>query len=377
MEDVAKSSGSEIYCGDELQHALERSSISNNILVDERRTRFELISHIARDLRNSSLRELLPRAYLVTGIERDSGDEMTLGFHGTSRIADFWANHMLGGSSFERTRVAAPRAAKADVLVSDHVLASPFQRRGARIRIPAWVRQKMSVARDWAATLSQLRRGQRQEIGRFLRRHRYSIDLSTGRDAMRSYYRDLHRPYLAGRFGDSMITASEDGFVDQFQYMTRLDLIADGEVVAASVLERRASNLMIRASSMQLSRPELHGRADTLDYFSLLIAQLLGCTILDFGLSRPHLDNGSLQYKAKWGAKLSPTGDLKADVCVIPRKENEATLAFLRRNYFLQHDGRDFFVRVLADQENEKRRIDKLMSRFRPIGLARVETITR
>ena len=127
---------------------------------------------------------------------------------------------------------------------------------------------------------------------------------------------------------------------------------------------------------MNPAAPDLPGRADVLDYFSLLLAQMLGCAALDFGLSRPHLDDGAFRYKAKWGARVQPqdTGP-KTSILIAPLKRTEATLAVLRRNLFLQRSDNGLLIRVLYDQAaaaSGSAHADTLRraARYAPVALA-------
>jgi hypothetical protein len=92
-------------------------------------------------------------------------------------------------------------------------------------------------------------------------------------------------------------------------------------------------------------------RSDLLDYFAFVVAQLLGCTALDFGVSRPHLDDGVFAYKAKWRARLLAPGSLKGAIRISASRPSAATLGFLRRNGFLERRGAGFVVRRLEPPE--------------------------
>lgn len=375
MDTIARTSGCAVYCGDDIALAVEQSAIAESAFASRPFRRFESVPRFFKDLRNANYRELVPRSCLVTGKERDSGDIMTIGFSGTLRVVDFCASAILGNDDYERIPAALSGSQAPDILVSDHPLASPLLHRPASFRIPTWVRQQRRIGKNWADTLSAMSTGLHKEIGRILRRYKYRVKISSGIPAIRDYYRKLHAPYLRKRFGSDTILASEIAFLSQSRHMTRLDLTHDDIVVGASLLELRHPELAIRSSSMHPDIENLQGRADALDYFSLLFAQLLHCESLDFGLSRPHLENGPLRYKAKWGAALSPAGGLKSDIQIAPLNYNEATLAFLRRNYFIQRLDDHLSVRVLYDQHAARESLQRLIVLPRTPGLASIELV--
>lgn len=335
MIPVSQTAGCSIYCGDDITQADANSQLADDTLAEKTASRFGRAAHLFRDARNARYREWLPRACLVTGTEHESGESLTIGFSGTLRVVDFCSETIFGGSDYERATKNVSSARHADIIISDHPFAFPLMRRRCQLRTPPWVRQQLLLAESWSGTLDNLPSKQRQEIRRILRRHRYLISLSRGRSAIRDYYRHLHAPYLTRRYDEAVILPSESAFLSQNEHMTRIDLLHGNDIVAASLIELRGSTLGIRASSMRADISDLPGRADALDYFSLLLAQLRGCTVLDFGLSRAHLDNGSFRYKSKWGAIPSLIGGFKADICISPVTRSAATLAFLRRNRFL------------------------------------------
>jgi len=373
MNRIAKTAGCSIYCGDQLTLAAERSHICDDLNLVQPLHRFAGISRVLTDFRNARFREAVPHSCLVTGTERDSGFPVTIQVAGTLRITDFCASAIIGTCDYQRTPSSVTGTRDVDIVVSDHPLANPWLRNQRSMRVPTWVRQQLPIGANWVTTLSNLPSGLRKEIGRILRRHQYLVTISSGRSAIRDYYRELHKPYLTERFGRSTILSSEEAFVDQCRRMTRLDLIHGNTVIAASLLEVQESKLTIRSSSMHPTADGFQGRTDALDYFALLIGQLLGCKILDFGLSRPHLEDGPLRYKAKWGTILTPAGGLKSDIRITPLKRTEATLAFLRRNYFLQKKGDRLFVRALYDEQAALSGLDRVTTLRRAVGLTNIE----
>lgn len=373
MNRIAKTAGCSIYCGDQLTLAAERSYISDDMNMVLQPSRFAGISRVLTDFRNARYREAIPRSCVVTGTERDSGYPVTIQVAGTLRVTDFCANAIFGNRDYQCAPSSLARIHGVDIVVSDHPLANPWLRNQRSMRVPTWVRQQLPIAANWAATLANLPSSLRKEIGRILRRHQYLVKISSGRSAIHDYYRELHEPYLTKRFGRNTILSSEEAFVGQCQHMVRLDLIHRNSVVAASLLELQESKLAIRNSSMHPGAKESQGCSDALDYFALLIGQLLDLKTLDFGLSRPHLEDGPFRYKAKWGTILSPAGGLKSDIRIMPLKRTEATLAFLRRNYFLQNAGDGFFVRVLYDERAALDGPEQVAALRRAAGLTNIE----
>ena len=373
MNYTVKTSGSTIYCGDQLEIAAETSQLRRDVLTPRSRTTFTHLGNLIRDARNANYKDWVPTATLIKGVEHDSAKDLRILVVGAKRAVEYYATMILGQNEFEHTGSTIAARNNVDIIVSDHPLAMPALRQRPCFRSRPWIRQCLRLGSDWDETLARLSPKLRSEVRRILRRYKFSINMSKGSATISDYYRTLHAPYVSKRFGRSAILGPEAAFVGQFDHLTRIDLLYKHRVVAASLVELQGAQLAIRSCSMDCSMDEISGRADALDYFCLLVAHLRGCTTLDFGISRPHLENGHLNYKAKWGAVFVPLDGFKADVCMTPVRRNEATLSFLRRNYFVQQDNRGHFVRVYFDAASCVEELAGLALKYHSAGLDRIE----
>lgn len=338
-----------LYAGDELDLAYERSRLRAGLLCRQR-ARAGRLAKLRHDLANADLRQILPRRAWVEGREQDSSQALTVLFSGTLRTLDYCARSIFGNDDWQVT-AGSSSGASPDIVVTDHPLGGSLSSTLPAIRTPQWVRQELQLAETWSATLSRVPRRLRKELGRLLRKYGYRPVFVGGEQAIRDFREDLLLPSVRERYGSEAIVASAASFYRECRGMTRLDLLSGESVVAASLVESDGRRLCIRKSALRPGRDALPGRADVLDYFTLLLAQLAGCRVLDFGLSRPHLEDGTFRYKAKWGTRVVPAGGPKASIRISPRRETPAVLSFLGRNRFLERAGDGFVVRVPADND--------------------------
>ena len=360
----------ELYSGSDITNALANSQV--NLTAPMRGTfgRFELFVNLAGDLRNV---QLVPRHCVVTGRERDSGETMTVLFSGSLRATNLRAREILGNSEFTSREVRSAASLEPDVVVTDHLWARPWLRWRKSIRVPKWVRQELPVASTWDETVSALPRKLRRDIARLLRKFEYRLCLDQRSDALPDFYRELHLPYVQARFANDALAVDESAFLHESRNATRLNLMHNNAIVAACLVKRDGEKLLIRRNSMKADADWLKGRADVMDYYCLLLAQLLGCKILDFGLSRPHIMDGPFRYKAKWRTRIVRSGGSEPATCISPIRPTAATLAFLRRNYFIQQANSNFFVRILYDHGSPADTIARLEDKTRNLGLTQVQ----
>ncbi len=359
----------DLYPGADITNAFANSQVTLTAPIRGSFAGFEPLVNFAADIKNA---QLLPRHCVVTGCERDSGEAMTVLFSGSLRATNLRARDILGNSEFTSREVRSGSSLDPDMIVTDHPWARPWLRRKKSIRVPKWIRQELPVASTWDETVSALPKKLRSDIARLLRKFEYHLSLDQRTDALTDFYRELHLPYVQARFGKDALVVDEATFLRETRNATRLNLIHNNAVVAASLVERDGEKLLIRRSSMKTGAEWLKGRADVLDYFCLLLAQLLDCTILDFGRSRPHILDGPFRYKAKWRTRIVPSGGSEPATCISPIRPTAATLAFLRRNYFIQQADNTFFVRILYDNDSAADTITRLEEKTKNLGLAQV-----
>ena len=122
MEHIVETAGCSIYCGPDLSQAVDLSRIPAQSPIRKSHRRGVTASRFLTDIRNARWQELVPRACLVTGRERDSGESLAIGFSGSLRVVDFCAAAMLGHHDYGSEIVARRNLRAADILVSDHPL---------------------------------------------------------------------------------------------------------------------------------------------------------------------------------------------------------------------------------------------------------------
>lgn len=360
----------ELYAGDDLINAAARSYTNLDPPTPRQPA---TIARIWRDVRNATWRTLIPSRQWVKGRQGSELQEALILFAGSLRVLSYYSDRLFGIRSWDRVSEINRTSRTADIVVLDHPFFRRPPRSSLRIQSPPWVRLERSLAGDWESTLKLVPSKQLKRVTRHLRRFGYTAECHSGMDAIRSFRNDLLVPAMERRFGKAAILASEDSFLDECRNMIRLDLMSGGSVVASNLLSFHGTRLSIAKGTSALGYSDLKGRMDVLDYFTLLIAQLTGKSVLDFGLCRANLDDGPLRYKAKWGATLVPAGGLKANTLISVQRDNPSTRSILRCNRFLELDDDGFSLKILADTAECKRGLPSLVARAAAAGVVRID----
>jgi hypothetical protein len=355
-----------LHHGPDLAQAFDRS-VKPPAPTGRMRAAYRALHHSLVDALNApSLREAA--AYVVvTGKESLSGTTMRILFHGQKRSLPFCARHILGTEDFELAPYSASSERDYDVMIADHPLVERdfFDRRPA-LCVPHWLRQRCALGAEWSDTLSGIPASLRKRIARVLGNGSYVARIGSGAAAAGDFYHRMYVPFLTRRFGAEAIIASERSFLRQADRSGILELWLANQLVGAVLVRQHSDTLFIGKSAVSLEHTAPY-RSDVLDYFCFLLAQLCGCRWLDFGVSRPHLEDGVFVNKSKWRPQLAPAGGLRTSLRIRPTRNSPATIGFLRRNGFIERRSGEFVVRRLeperAPERQEVERTNALVAR--------------
>ena len=349
---LAQISGAELYAGPDLAAAFSASLAltARTALAQPAPKIPKVLDDLFTGALNASAPKIWPASVLVIGQERLSATTMRILFRGRLRAVDFCARHILGTTDFEQSPVRSNDDRSPDVLVADHPLVDRTLFRALpAMRVPQWVRQRRALRASWQETVQNIPISLRKKIARLLGDASYTVRIEAAPEAKAAFYNDVYLPYVTQRFGAAAIVANQRALLHQARHGVLLELRLDGQPIGATLVGREADTLYMSKSALVLgnSAPRAF---DLLDYFCFLLAQLARCRWLDFGVSRPHLEDGVFVNKTKWRPELAVAGGLKTDLRIRPMNRSPATLGFLSRNGFIERRGGQFIVRRLLTE---------------------------
>jgi len=248
-----------------------------------------------------------------------------------------------------------------------------FGFRGKALAVPPWVKQRAAMIEPWSDFIVSLPRDLRREISRCLRKYQYQGRINDAPAAYEDFYRRLYLPHAASRFGSDADVATKEQFA-HYRSGTRLvELVHQGKVVAANVVRVSGHQMwgLWRGFSSEIDSLGLKKTAEIVDYFSLLYAACCGVKTVDFGRSRPSLNDGVLRYKAKWGIELGEPRLRKACMLIVPRNLSPATISVLAGTPWITRRGRALEGRILLDGPVvDEKRLSETAGRYRFPGLS-------
>jgi hypothetical protein len=281
---------------------------------------------------------------VVSGLEKHSGTPLKLLYFGSGNhlayvlglvYREHRVDEELGNLRiWNAGRWAESRDRDCDLVIAD--LPWPWHRllRGRGfIEVPAWVNQRMPLPEQWQDVFSQLRRSARGEDMRSIRKHGLEYRLVREEEAVRRFYEEMYVPHLTRRFGDAAYIEPEWKIRYCVENGTLMEVLRDGQVVAAQVLWGNQGSLHFLWSGTVGDEygAQSRGVFPALYYFGLLHAFEGGYREVDYCGSRPVLTDGIVQLKRRWGGQVFD-GWSRDTLFIRPQNLGQANLGFLCNN---------------------------------------------
>ncbi len=197
------------------------------------------------------------------------------------------------------------------------------------LRVPEWIRSSMTIPDVFNnMTLSN---SLRQDL-RLIRKNGLGFVESQAAADLVEFFEKFYRPHGLGRHGASAQLRSLASLRHAMKRGVLLWIMDAGQRVAGVLLEFNQGRMLLVALGTVGGDEALmkKGALAAVYHFSLQCAQARGCAIMDFGGTRPALNDGLLRYKRKWGAVIDPKPMNTFDTLVGWSNLNPSVEAMLR-----------------------------------------------
>lgn len=206
------------------------------------------------------------------------------------------------------------------------------------LAVPEWVGTKLAVPEN----LVDLARGNsslKSDL-RTVQRNKLTPEFTKSNEDFEKFYYGMYVPFTHKRHG-------RQAFIRNFYWMRKF--FRHGGIVWVMRGRHRMSGLLYRQRGKTLQAQAM-GTADgewallkaganiATDLFILEHAKKIGCEFIDFGGSRPCLNDGVLRYKRKWGMTLVDKHDTYYDFLVHWNRFSSSVIAFLSNTPLIFRD---------------------------------------
>jgi hypothetical protein len=244
--------------------------------------------------------------------------------------------------------------------------------------IPQWVRQtnpiflgisdlvKTNKLRKSETLLSDIKKIQNSSYEyKFIKNDHSLLNL---------FYYNMYMPYVNNRYRDEKFLTSYGEILSHFK-KGGLILVKDGDKYVSGTIVKIENNKLSTCKSGVLNGDMdlvKKGALTALFYFYCKLAQDNGLTKIDYGLSRPFLNDGVLRYKAKWNTKIDLDQKNNKVFVLKINKLTEFTRHFLIYNPFISIEKNILRGNIFYDsniEENKEKHSISGLSEFKMINL--------
>ena len=208
------------------------------------------------------------------------------------------------------------------------------------LAIPEWVGSWLTVPDDLARRVRAT--GSIREDMRKIRREGFTAEVSHAEADFEMFYRTMYVPFIRNRHGAQAIIRNAHQLRRWFRRGGLVWVRHGGQRIAGGLVERRDNVILLRAlgTADGESEPVKAGALAALYYYEIEYAHTRGCTRVDFGGSRPSLNDGVLRFKRKWGVRLVEKHDVRYDFLLHWNRLDETATTFLSQTpVIFRHQG--------------------------------------
>lgn len=261
-----------------------------------------------------TLRRYYPRVWLLEGQERHSGEALTILYAGHELNRNYLAHVAYGGRCRQRSLGRAwlwslPRLARRQAspgLIVTETEEDYFERAGGRddFYIPHWIDGEVDIAGgERSLRVGESLRDDLRKIRKF------GLQYEVTGDAARfdHFYTHMYQPYITRVHGDRAALMSRDVMMSRIDNLELLLIRSGDEHIAGEVLRYEGGGVRSWSLGVKDGDPQhvKQGAIAALYYYRMQYLAGKGFDKYHAGATRPFLDDGVLQYKRKWGLRLT------------------------------------------------------------------------
>lgn len=217
--------------------------------------------------------------------------------------------------------------------------------------VPAWVGGSLDVPAELAALIRASHSV--HEDMRVVRREGLVPEISRDTADFDLFYDNYYVPFTGRRHGEAAHLNDRCWLWRRFRTGGILWILRDGERIAGVQFGRLGPMLHLWAIGTLGGAPEpvKAGAFAALYYHSIELARRTGAAGVDFGGTRPSLDDGLLRYKRKWGVVLRDNPRNNYEFLVRVNRWNRTVTAFLSSTSLIYRDGRRLAALAAIDSD--------------------------
>jgi len=202
--------------------------------------------------------------------------------------------------------------------------------------IPEWVNMIVDTTKSLSEIHDNFSRGAKKDIKK-IEKYDYTYEVTKDPEKLKNFYNNMFLPYMLNRHGENILNTYLR-FVKQLIKKDSVLLLKEGDkYICGGLIEVKRKNAILPSMGLLNSDVRLLTKCaiSALYYFHIIFAKNNNIKSLNYGDTRPFLNDGGFQFKRKWGMNLVLSkfehGVFGFQIC----KYNDASKSFLMNNPFI------------------------------------------
>jgi len=237
--------------------------------------------------------------------------------------------------------------------------------------IPSWISGEVDIFADISLICKD---GSLKSDLRRIRRNKLAFEVSNNLSQFKEFYFDMYLPYITNSHGDRAIVTGYDSMKEKFKECD-LFLVKNGvEFISGGLIAYDKNKVSLwHAGVRDGARDYINdGAVAALYYFSVLYLKERGYKKLNFGMSRPFLKDGVLQYKRKWKIRIIKSPE--AGIFIKPLVQTGGVKGFFLNNPFIYLDKENLKAALFIEEGKilSKEDFEKIYKDYSLKGLSKL-----
>jgi len=346
------------------------SKINDAIILKENSFSF-IYLHIKRRYL-FRLKDIFLPVMLLKGKEKHSYNDITVLYCG-----DIYSLHFITDILFEGNykkeylgtyfflnlkKILSVTSNNADITIikTDRFFSRILQKRGYML-IPAWINMKIDTSKSFEEIAKKFKKSAKEDV-RKIKKFNYTYEITKDLEKFDRFFYEIRDPHFKRRVGSKAIPGTTSYLELKIAFrLGSLFTIKDGDQTIAGFIvvndKKKASPHFMGI----IGEKELYKAAGSaLFYFFIEWAKENGISLLNFGLSRPFLNDGPFRFKRKWGMTVDlPKRFFDIFALKVNGTCSAAILSFFENNPFLILENKELdgfvFSHVPLSHEEQKK----------------------
>ena len=250
-----------------------------------------------------------------------------------------------------------------------------LEKNGCKV-IPEYVSNKVDVSKDFSDIYKSFSKSAKEDI-RKVKKEGFSYEITDELNKIKFFYERMYIPYSYKRYGNLAICATFSTIRHLVGRGSKLMFIKkDNDYLLGSLFFFENNTVIGTHAGIIDGQIELlkKGVSSASYYYAIVYSKKINAKYLDFGSSKPFLNDGLFRYKKKWGAIVEP---LKSSFSVFGFKtiyEKDNIKQFLLNNPFISKHKNNLEGNVFLsiDMKSNVEEVQHLLKNYNTDGLVKI-----